>query len=151
MKCNGQAGLERPLTITVQTHPRTHSSNHSTKDNYYQLKSKVYFLKIRTQKAIFMKGQHRKNANQLGFIFNGDVMKRRLVLMQRGFLPNARTSLGIHIIQLCVESVENITKHSSLEVCKIGTDRACGRMEKTSTARLKKPKPLQVALGKALP
>lgn len=71
---------ERPLTITVQTHPKTHSSNHSTKNNDHKLKSKVYFLKIRTQKDNFMKGKHRKNVNQLGFIFNEDIMKRRLVL-----------------------------------------------------------------------
>lgn len=46
-----------------------------------QLKPKVYFPHTKTQKCILTKRQQRKNANQLGFVFNEDKMKeRRLVL-----------------------------------------------------------------------
>lgn len=52
---------------------------------------------------------------------------------------------------LLILLMENITKHSSLEVGKIDTDRDFSTMEKTSTIRLKKPSPSRWLLAKYSP
>lgn len=144
VRLNGEAGL-RPTEATHCHCPNPPKNpqfkSQRQKHNDHPLKSKVHFPETKTQTYIFMKRQQRKNTNQLGVIFGEDTLNEtRLIMAVEEPFFQCKHLPWYQCRWLSAESVKTVIQHSSLEICRTGMERPYGRVEKTSTLGVEKPK-----------